>query len=320
MLEGELAKLKNCLAVQSDVVPVAFPNFTAAVVVSLFGAEINFHENGPVYSPVFTDTADIDRLAVPPLDGGLMPQIERAIDYFRERVPDFVEVTPPYIHTPLNSAALLRGPGEFYADLCLEPQRAHRLLSIVTETAAGAATRLFDHLGRPPAPFTNWMGIHLGDLVHISDDCCVNLSPDFITTFDLDYVDILSTHLGTQFCTHYCVMPRQGDLAEHCLEPTCACAATQAICNQYSPEYFLEHYDRFENRLALISQVGFPGIPLGQSRQERLGRFRDAAEDFLDRFQGKSGLILTCGAPTVEEARDLYSIWDSLCPWPEEAG
>jgi hypothetical protein len=36
MLEGELAKLENCLAVRSDLVPVVSANFAAAVAVSLF--------------------------------------------------------------------------------------------------------------------------------------------------------------------------------------------------------------------------------------------------------------------------------------------
>lgn len=60
-----------------------------------------------------------------------------------------------------------------------------------------------------------------------------------------------------------------------------------------------------------------PGRHLGAKWDDRLRSFRAAAEDFLERFQGKSGLILTCGAGTVEEAQDLYGIWDSLCSWPE---
>ena len=80
----------------------------------------------------------------------------------------------------------------------------------------------------------------------------------------------------------------------------------------------LDHYSQFEDRLALISQTGFPGRSLGRTRNERLRNFRAAAEDFLERFEGKSGLIVTCGAATVEEAQEFYGVWDSICPWPEE--
>lgn len=316
MLDHELALLENKLAVQSDIVPTVFTNFTAAVVVSMLGARIEFHENGPVYEPLIRDWRQLDDLGMPDMDSGLMPRIEQTLAHFRRHVPDVVEVVPPYIHTPLNSAALLRGPLDFYADLCLERARAHQLLKLVTDTAAAVAGHIFDHLGRPPTPFVNQTGIFLGDMVHISDDCCVNLSPEFIREFDLAYVEDLAAQLSTRFCTHYCAMPPR-DLAEHCLAPICACGVTAALYNQYSPEYFLEHYDQFENRLALVS-LGLPaGARSGRTPDERLRNFRDWSTSFLERFEGKSGLIIQCMATTVEEAREVYRVWESLCPWQE---
>ena len=314
MLDGELAALRNCLAIRSDEVPVAFVNFTAAVVFSMLGGVVNFHENGPVYQPPITEWDQLERMPVPDENAGLLPQIRTAIDHFRRHVPEGVEIVPPYIHTPLNTAALLRGASNFYADLCLEPEKARRLLGLVTEAAALAARHLFDYLGRPATPYTNQVGFFLGDLVHLSDDCCVNLSPAFIEEFDLAYVERLAARLGARFCTHYCVLAR--DPAAHCLEPMCACPATPAILNQMTPEFFLEHYDQFVGRFALISQSGPYGRQLGATPKERLANFRIWAVDFLARFAGKSGLLMICNAPSVEEAREAFAIWDDLNHWP----
>lgn len=314
VLEGELAALRNRLAIGSDALPVAFVNFTAAVAFSMLGGEVDFHENGPVYHPLITDWSQLDGMAVPDENAGLLPQVRATIDHFRQHVPTGVEIIPPYIHTPLNTAALLRGAADFYADLCLEPERAHRLLELVTETAAVAARHLFAYLGRPATPYTNQVGFFLGDLLHLSDDCCVNLSPGFIREFDLTYVERLAERLGARFCTHYCVLPR--DPAIHCLEPMCACPATPAIINQTTPAFFLEHYAQFAGRFALISQSGPYGRQLGATPRERLANFRLWAQDFLARFRGKSGLLMICHAPTVEEAREAYAIWDDLNCWP----
>jgi len=314
MLDCELAALENRLAVRSDAVPCVFVNFTAAVVFSMFGGVIDFHENGPVYQPLITDWGQLERMVVPDENGGLLPRIRETIDYIRKRIPAGVEIVPPYIHTPLNSAALLRGASDFYADLCVAPEKAHRLLGLVTEAAAIAAQHLFDYLGRPVTPYTNQIGFFLGDLVHLSDDCCVNLSPAFIEEFDLAYVEELAERLGANFCTHYCVLKH--DPAAHCLEPMCACPATPAILNQMTPEFFLEHYDQLDGRFALISQCGPYGRQLGDTPKERLTGFRAWAEKFLARFEGRSGLLMTCNAPTVEEAREAFAIWDSLNHWP----
>jgi uroporphyrinogen-III decarboxylase len=315
MLDEELAALENRLAIGSDALPVAFVNFTAAVVFSIFGGRIDFHENGPVYEPLITDWAQLDDLVPPDENAGLLPQIRVTIDQFRVHVPPGVEIVPPYIHTPLNTAALLRGASNFYADLCLEPEKAHRLLALVTEAAALAARHLFDCLGRPITPYTNQVGFFLGDHVHLSDDCCVNLSPAFIEEFDLAYVQRLAERLGADFCTHYCVLPH--DPASHCLEPMCACPATPAILNQMTPEFFLENHEQFEGRFALVSQSGPYGRRFGDTPDERLANFRVWAKDFLDRFQGKSGLLMICHAPSVDEAREAFAIWNDLNRWPE---
>ena len=96
----------------------------------------------------------------------------------------------------------------------------------------------------------------------------------------------------------------------------CACPATPAILNQMTPEFFLEHYDQFDRRFALISQCGPYGPQLGDTPKERLAGFRAWAKEFLAHFEGRSGLLMTCNAPTVEEAREAFAIWDSLNHWP----
>src|SRR5512133_317340 len=103
---------------------------------SAFGAKCVFYENEfPFADKVITDTAQIDTLQAPePRTDGLLPFMLNRLRNNRARSGEVGHrVRFSVSRGPLNIASVLMGTTEFLMALKTEPERAHRLLRLITD-------------------------------------------------------------------------------------------------------------------------------------------------------------------------------------------
>ena len=318
ILEHQSHVAETIVQVRSDQLPCLHPCFNAAVLFSGLGGRVELHGQDIHYVPNRQSWVFDAHQPVPPPDSGLFPNVLAAMEHLAQHAPSWAAVTTPYFHTPLNTAALLRDPAAFYLDVLDQPDEIHRVLATVTKTFIESQRLLHARLGRGVTPSVAQEGIHLADMTKFSDDCCVNLGPAHIEEFDVAYTQKIAAAFDMGVATHYCVLPDKGQLAEHCIEPNAGAAHVRVLCNQYTPEYFLQNYERFDRRLALVSQSGSV-TRFGATPAERAQRFKTWATEFLTRFAGRSGLIIQWSVPTVAEAQKLFGIWESVNRWSAPA-
>jgi uroporphyrinogen decarboxylase len=102
---------------------------------SAFGAKCVFHQNEfPFAEKVIRDVAQIDDLAEPnPVTDGLLPFMLNRLKSVRPRLEDMGhKIRFSVSRGPLNIATFLMGTTEFLMALKTEPERAHKLLHIIT--------------------------------------------------------------------------------------------------------------------------------------------------------------------------------------------
>jgi uroporphyrinogen decarboxylase len=103
---------------------------------SAFGAKSIFHANEfPFAEKVITDLAQIDNLTAPdPATDGLLPFMLNRLKSARPRIEDLGhKIRFSVSRGPLNVATFLMGTTEFLVALKTDPDKAHRLLRIITD-------------------------------------------------------------------------------------------------------------------------------------------------------------------------------------------
>jgi uroporphyrinogen decarboxylase len=103
---------------------------------SAFGAKSIFHANEfPFAEKVITDVAQIDSLAEPnPATDGLLPFMLNRLKSVRPRIEDLGHrIRFSVSRGPLNIATFLMGTTEFLMAIKTDPDKAHRLLRIITD-------------------------------------------------------------------------------------------------------------------------------------------------------------------------------------------
>ena len=102
---------------------------------SAFGAKCVFHQNEfPFADKTIRDVAQIDDLAEPdPATDGLLPFMLNRLKSVRPRLEDMGhKIRFPVSRGPLNVATFLMGTTEFLMALKTDPDKAHKLLRIIT--------------------------------------------------------------------------------------------------------------------------------------------------------------------------------------------
>jgi uroporphyrinogen decarboxylase len=103
---------------------------------SAFGAKSIFHANEfPFAEKVITDVTQIDNLTEPnPATDGLLPFMLNRLKSARPRIEDLGhKIRFSVSRGPLNVATFLMGTTEFLMAIKTEPDRAHKLLRIITD-------------------------------------------------------------------------------------------------------------------------------------------------------------------------------------------
>jgi hypothetical protein len=307
-LEFQARVLADTLAVGSDLLPaVAINHLGDALITSLFGAEqfmpeagsATLQEVGPTPLPVFSDIGQVDGLAPPPLDGGIMPAVERMVRRYREDLPPWVHVVAPMPAGPFSTAMELRGSDLIY-DLADAPELAARLIEICARLIWEAEVHLRGLAGTPLGEHVTNFGI-LGAGLRLGEDSMVNLSPQMIRRFCLPAFALVNSLCEGLGHVHFCSLPASRfEYVYPALAPEVA-----VISSQFGFEYYAQHLDALRGCLAVES---FYGDAYGYVC-ERYGSFCNWADDFVPRYKNESGLVLYFQVASVEEGREVWAAW-----------
>ncbi|HWH71640.1 MAG TPA: uroporphyrinogen decarboxylase family protein [Candidatus Sulfotelmatobacter sp.] len=130
----------NCKAIKTfpeiTFLPGFWSEFGMCTEPSAFGAKCIFHENEfPFAEKVIRDVAQIDELAEPnPKTDGLLPFMLNRLKIARPSIEDLGhQIRFSVSRGPLNVASFLMGTTEFMMALKTDPDKAHKLLRIITD-------------------------------------------------------------------------------------------------------------------------------------------------------------------------------------------
>lgn len=173
-------------------------NDLAYVCAAALGAEIHYGEDdAPVirHGMVIRDLKQVRDMEVPdPLTSGLMPKILKTYEYMKERlVKSEIKVSLGIgVQGPVTTAVLLRGE-VFYQDLYDDPEGAHALLKLITDTAI-SIVRAADEIS----------GTSRRRSVGIADDYGGLMSPAMYREFDVPYLKRIYDEFGEEGRSLHC--------------------------------------------------------------------------------------------------------------------
>ena len=308
--EAQARILRDTLTVSSDLLPVMPINHLGdATITSMFGAEqfmpteagATLQDVGPAPMPVLSGIEDVSRLAMPGMDAGIIPDVERMMSYYREHLPRWVHVVSPGPAGPFSTAMELRG-SEILFELTQRPDLCSRLIEMCAQLQVEVECRLRRQSGEPLDRHITNFGI-LGTGLRLGEDSMVNLSPAMIREFCLPGFRVVNRACGGQGHVHFCSL--DGRRFEHIYAALAEAGEVAVISSQFGFEYYQEHLEELRGRLAVES---FYGDALGYCIEEH-GSFEEWAGWFVPRFKDESGLVLYAQVSTVEEGKRYWEIW-----------
>lgn len=302
--------LCDTLAVGSDLLPlVAINHLGEAVLSSMLGAEqfmpktmgATLQDVGPTPLPVFSSIEQVAQMEKPSLDAGIVPQVERFITYYRQRLPEWVHVVAPMPSGPFTIAMEMRG-SDFLLDLKDNPQLCHKMMEICTRLQVEVELNFRGLTGESLAEHVTNFGI-LGVGLRLGEDSIVNLSPGMIHEFCLPVFALVNSLCGGVGHIHFCSLIHSR--FEHVYPALAATEQVAVVSSQFGWEYYQEHFEELRGRLAVESFYGEAyGYVCG-----KYGSFAAWADQFVPRFKNESGLVLYCQVESVEEGRRVWESW-----------
>ncbi len=309
-LDFQTQVLSDTLAVGSDLLPaVAINHLGDAVLPSMFGAELfmpeagsaTLQEVGPTPIAALSDIQEVAELALPSLDAGIMPQVEKIASFYRKNLPSWVHVVAPMPSAPFSTAMELRGSG-LLLDLVDQPDLCHRLIAICARLLVQVEQRLRLLVGTPlDRHITNFSIMGTG--LRLGEDSMVNLSPAMICKFCLPGFALVNQLASGRGHIHFCSLPHER--YEHIYPVLEQAREVVVISSQFGFEYYEQHVGDLRGRLAVESFYA----PAYQYVCQKYGSFRDWANDFVPRFKDESGLVLYFQVDSVEEGQEIWAAW-----------
>ena len=303
--------LLDTLAVGSDLLPVTGMNHLGDVLVpTMFGAEqfvpeemsATLQDVGPTPMDVLDSIEEVENLSAPPMDAGIRPQVEAMGRYYRQHLPEWVRVVGTMPTGALTTAMELRGSG-LMLDLVDQPELCMQLMMLCTETVARAEMQFRRATDTPTSPYFTNFGV-AGAGLRLGDDSICNLSGEMIRRFcGPTYRRTCELWGGGAGHVHCCSLEHRR--LEHLYPAMAEMPEVAVLSTQFGFEYYQEHVEDLRGRLAIES---FYGDAYGYIRRKH-GSFRDWANEFVPRFKNESGLVLYCQVPSVNEGREVWSLW-----------
>ncbi len=309
--------LIDTLTVGSDLLPVVAINHTGTVhLASMFGAKLHMPEStlaspqdiGPTPLSVLADIDLAERLALPPMDAGIMPELEHFGRLYREQLPAWVHVVGPMPMGPLSTAMELRG-SDMLLELIERPEACKKLISLCAELECRVIERFRAVISTQTGHTqpTNFAVSSPG--VRLGDDSICNMSKEMIQEFcgpSYAWVNERFSGIGH---VHFCSLINSR--FEHIYETFCQMPEVAIVSSQFGFEYYQEHLEQLRGRLAVESFYG----DAYHYVCEQFGSFADWAKDFVPRFKNESGLVLYCQVGSVEEGREMWAHWREVHRW-----
>lgn len=308
--EAQYRVLCETLAVGSDLLPaVAINHLGEAVISSMLGAEqfmpdimgATLQDVGPTPLPVFSSIEQVAQMEMPSLDAGIVPQVERFLMYYRQRLPEWVHVVAPMPSGPFTMAMELRG-SDFLLDLKDSPQLCHKLIEICTRLQAEVEFKFRGLTGESLTEHVTNFGI-LGVGLRVGEDSMVNLSSSMIHEFCLPLFTLINSLCGGVGHIHFCSLVHSR--FAHIYPALASAEQVAVVSSQFAWEYYQEHLEELRGRLAVESFYGDSyGYVCG-----KYGSFGAWADQFVPRFKDESGLVLYCQVESVEEGQRVWESW-----------
>lgn len=254
-------------------------NYGTGILSSVFGAEVFQMDEEfkalPTTIPLEGGTDGIRKLlekGFPELTAGLGGKCFETGNYFVElfrdypKVSKYVHIYHPDLQGPIDIAELLWG-SEMFLGLLDEPDLAHSLLELITETYTRFMHRWEDIVLYDNGYSPHWGLLHKGRIM-LRDDSAMNLSPEMFDEFIKPYDQKLLTEFkggGIHFCG-------RGD---HYIESLSEMTDIYAV-NMSQPEY--------NDMECIFKNTVDKGIAL-------LGLYRDTAENAESNGRNLHGMV-----------------------------
>ncbi|MDP7742141.1 MAG: hypothetical protein QGF67_11915 [Lentisphaeria bacterium] len=311
-LDYQIKVLTDSLTVGSDLLPVIGINHLGtALLNTMFGAELfvpktaiaTLQDNGPTPLQLLESIEQVDQMNPPPIDSGLMPQVEQICRHYREHLPGWVGIDGPINNGPFSTAMELRGSG-ILMDLIDDPQRCLKLVNLIAATKVEAEHHLRRLLACPVDQFHSQFGI-AGPGLRIGEDSICCLSPEMIAQFALPGVLEVLRLAGGSGYIHFCSLDHAR--YEQIYPVFRDCPDIQVISSQLAFEYYAKHLEELRGHLAIESLYA-PGYSYVV---ETYGSFTAWADEFVPRFKNESGLVLYFQVDSVDEGRAIWDRWQA---------
>lgn len=301
-LKNAVSQQEPKLEYESDFVPFIESNFMECLIPSLFGAEAYESEGGLIdVKPIFDDVEDVEKLKVPDLMGGMMPQAIEHLRYIKEHAPEWMLPQISRMYSPLDAATVMRG-GDFYLDIAIEPEITAHFLNVLTETAIGVAKILKDVIGQPMNESVTIRGIHFPG-VRITNDAIVNLSPNMIQEMYFPCLKKFKKAFG-EVMLHYCCAPAPSG---HVLPALNKGDYVRAVDNwQGFQTFFNKEEDMLQDKIAICTDLPFDTVMNFEEYTEKTPFFSKVKRN------GGRGLTVTTVAPSEEDAKRLWNKWQRM--------
>ena len=310
-LEFQTRVLADTLAVGSGLLPtVALNHLGDAVLTTMFGADLSMPGNcsatlqdiGPSPLPMFSSIEEVASVEMPGMDAGIMPDVENMALYYRETLPNWVHVVAPMPTGPFSTAMELRGSGILF-DVIEHPALCRQLIDMCARLQAKVERHIRQLIHSPLNRHVSNFGI-LGTGLRLGEDSMVNLSPAMIKDYIVRGCAVVNDVCGGRGHVHFCSLPHSR--FEHVYPVLADSSEVAVLSSQFGFEYYQDHLDELRGRLAIESFYG----DAYHYVSTKYGSFRDWANEFVPRFKNESGLVLYCQVASLDEARELWAVWE----------
>lgn len=260
----KVRNLIECATFSSELIPtVSLDYFGDSVLPSMLGCTIEMPEQGasvqdaayvgPWILPVIRDMKAVWDLEMPGLDAGYCPTALEAAAFFREQLPENVNLSTIWKIEPFTLAALLRG-NDIYTDFYDYPEEVHHLLDFCTDLlimVEKALRRVSRHSDNDN--ISHWGIVSPG--IRLNGDSILNLSPALLREFVLPSWKKLADAFGGPVYNHYCSTYASRGL--HLFDAIWDCPHVAGLSTQVGVEYYQENYERLKDRIMIES--GYTG-------------------------------------------------------------
>jgi len=208
MLYAHLEEIADCASNTFDALLCLRPNFGTIFIPTMFGLEYKVPKDSFAWVTSHLSKEEIKRYKLPDLDKtDLMKRVIEYIQFFKEKLPEWIQVYLPDTLGPFEIAHSVYGHDIFY-EIYDDPNFVHYLLGLCTELYIQVTEKLKKVIGEERESCYHGHALVRGIYMRnggarISEDSATLLSPEHIDEFVISYDKRALRAFGGGF-VHYC--------------------------------------------------------------------------------------------------------------------